>query len=98
MERTFCKVRGIAIRDGEYTAKIEMYLPKGEILRTLNPNTFKQLQALDLDRIGSEFNFCVSGTVDNPVVTIEPWKLTAEDIEEANKLFDELEKLIGECK
>ena len=96
MEKTFCKVRDILHNHGNYTAKIEMYLPKGEILRTLTPNTYKLLEELNLDHIGSEFFFCASGTIENPIVTIEAWELTATDIEEANKLFDELEKLIGD--
>lgn len=94
VEKIFCRVRDICSNHGDYIAKVEFYLPKGEFLRSLKYDLFKQLEDLNLDHIGAEFYFCCSGTVEEPKVHIEPYVLTEEDIEETNRLFAELEHLM----
>ena len=94
VEKTFCKVRDILSNNGDYIARVEFYLPKGEFLRDLKPCLFKQLEELNLDHIGAEFYFCVDGTINNPKVYIEKYVLSEEDIKRADKLFEELEELM----
>ncbi len=86
-ERTYSKV--ISIDENNSRAKIKMYLPKGEILRSIDVN---MLKAENLANVGTKFYFTVIREKSGYRVQFEPY--ISEYNPEMEDIFDEINEMI----
>lgn len=76
-------------------AIIELYLPNGEILRGVKDELFDKLYSLTKGEVDSDFYF-VAKQDDNGMIyaDVEKYIRTAEEIEEMDKFYKELEDMM----
>ena len=86
VERTYSKV--ISIDEDNQRVKFKMFLPKGELLRSMDLDMFEDVK---LAYVGAEFNFTVIKEKGRLSVQIEPY--FPEYNPEMEDIFDELTEL-----
>lgn len=91
VEKTYCRIW----KWYDDHAIIELYLPNGELLRSIKGELYQKLYKLTNGEIDADFYFVAKKDNRGVIsVDIEKYVKTPEEIEEMDKLFKELEDMM----